>query len=248
MPPSAMKQFFSGFLSLAQGLSLFRRAPEVRRLLWWTFGAFVVVLTLSQVFFSSLVFMKANDLAAVTTSWLPEAGLLTQFGGWALAIVFLIVGWGLNLLLAWAILRLLLTFLLGLLAEKILKHHGRATPGAEQIFRILVMGLKRSLILLLISAPFALALLIPGLNLVAATVFALILAADQMDFAMEALGWTLTERWLFLRRFAPAWLGLAAQLLTLSFIPFIGLMLLPFTVAGATTLVHRLSSEKPTLP
>lgn len=239
-------QFFAGFLSLGQGLTIMRQSPRVRGILGLVLVCFGVLVFLSQLWFGSVVYLAWPDLIVSAASNIPEMpgglhSLLIRLA--AIAVVFL--AWAANLVLTWALMRLVLTFLLGLLAERILKHFGRATPGADRLWSTLATGLKRGLVLLLISMPFAVALLIPGLNLIAAGVFALILAADQMDFAMEALGWSLSERWAFLRHHRAAWLGLAAQLLTLSLIPFVGLLLLPFTVAGATIMVHRLAPANP---
>lgn len=237
----AAGSFLQGFLSLTQGFALVRTAPKARATLWQTFGAFVIVILLSQLWFGSAVYLGLGDLRAQLSARMPPLAGLGDFVAALATMVVVFLAWAANLVLTWALLRLLLSFLLSLLAERILKHLGRATPGAERLWATFATGLKRGLLLLVISMPFAVALLIPGLNLLAAGVFALILAADQLDFAMEALGWSLRERVAFLRRHLAAWLGLTAQLLCLSLIPFVGLLLLPLTVAGATVLVHRLA-------
>lgn len=237
-------QFFFGLLAPFHGMQVFRQSARVRRLLLWTVLSFVVIFTIFQFLFGALVSTQFMDFITALRAMLPDLGWFSLFLSWILTAGIVIMGWVLSLAVSWAIMRLLLAFLLSFMAEKILQEMNLPTPGADQILRTLLTGLKRAFLLLLISLPFAILLLIPGLNLVAIVAFALILAADQMDFAMEALGWSLAERWAFLRRHPAAWLGMAGLLMILSLIPFLGLFLLPFTVAGGTLLVARLSTAK----
>ena len=130
------------------------------------------------------------------------------------------------------------------LSEAVLQSMGVGTPGAHQFLYMLGVSLVRSLIILGISIPLMICLIIPGLNLFAGFMLALLFASDIMDFALEALGLSLSERYEFVRKNVAALVGIALAQGFLATFPGLAILALPFSVAGTADLVVRIQRSQ----
>ncbi len=97
--------------------------------------------------------------------------------------------------------------------------------------------LKKVVVILLISLG---TLVLPGLNVLAVLVAAFLIGWDFYDYPLARRGWSFKRRFQYVSRDAWAVMGLGLWLT----IPFVQMLLYPFTVAGGTLLsLERLERE-----
>lgn len=111
--------------------------------------------------------------------------------------------------------------------------------------KMMVATVMRAIVLLTCAVVLFVLSFIPGLN-VLTTFFGFILVAfDITDYALELKGYHLVQRFRFLLRAWPEYLGMAAFITLTALIPGLIVLLMPFAIVGATIVVHKATLMAP---
>ncbi len=110
--------------------------------------------------------------------------------------------------------------------------------------RMLFVSILKSVVFLLIGIVLFVLSFVPGLNLLAALGFFLIVAFDSVDYSFEALQFGFQRRFWFFRDHFAAFVGMALSLSLVFFIPGLNFLLFPAAVAGGSDLVRRLQQQQ----
>ncbi|MBX3229396.1 MAG: EI24 domain-containing protein [Labilithrix sp.] len=178
-------------------------------------------------------------LSGATSGW-AAAGL------WGLRVLFWIVGLLLAFLLALTLAQPLSGFALDAIARRQELALGGRTWPDQPLFPSLFRSLRVTLFALAVSLPLLLllsvvTLLFPPASVVTVplklAVAGFAISYDFLDYPLGLRGEEVGARAAFLRRHAAAVLGFGLAASVVLLVPGLGLLLLPFGVAGATRLV-----------
>ena len=123
------------------------------------------------------------------------------------------------------------------LAERTLRLSQVTPKGPTRMIRMLMVGVLKTMILLVFSISLFFLSLIPVVNVMAALGTLLIISFDMLDYSLEAMNLGLRERFRFVLDRRMLWLGMAVGLALTLPIPGLTLLLAPGAVVGATLLV-----------
>ncbi len=239
MSKRAVLGFFAGVRAFFGGIGFVVTRPSV-----WGWAMIPVAV-------ATLLFGGTSALAVEGANRLSEhlftgATTMSSIGMWALRVVLWIVG----LLVAFVVAFSLAQPLSGFALERIVRRQERALGGRtwpdQPFLRGAVRSLRVSLTALAIGLPIlgVLALvtfLAPPAGVVTVPlkfiVTGLLAAYDFLDYPFSARGAGVRERLAFMKAEIWAVLGFGLSIAAVLLIPGIGLLLLPFGVAGATRMV-----------
>jgi CysZ protein len=245
--------FGDGVLALVRGVGFIVGRPSIWGL------ALVPTLIATVLFggFAALSIWGGSELAE-RALWDPGDGRWTTVGIWALRLLLWLVGVILSFLLAISLAQPLSGFALDAIARRQeLALGGRTWPDQPLVasaFRSLRVALGALVVSLPILAALTLVtLLFPPASVVTIPlkfgVTGLAIAYDFLDYPLSLRGEGVRSRWGFVRAHFSAVVGFGLTAAVLLLIPGIGLLLLPFGVAGAARLVvladgHGVESPK----
>lgn len=113
----------------------------------------------------------------------------------------------------------------------------------KKSFRNIAAMLKKTFLLLLFAASFALLGLIPGLAIVGAGLSVFILAWDRLDYSFDQYEMTLGQRIDFIREHFTEILGFSFGLGLVTAVPVINILVLPASVVAGAQLIARLKVQ-----
>ncbi len=232
--------FFSGVRAIFGGLGFIVTTPS-------TWGWSLIPMTVATVLFggtSALGIWGGSELALRIVG--DPSSTWGAAGIWALKLLF----WAVGLVIAFVVAMSLAQPLSGFALDAIARKQELARGGRVWPDQPLVAGALRSLRVTLT----ALALGLPVLGLLALITFlfppagvvtiplkfvvtGLLVAYDLLDYPLSQRGHSVADRLAFMRRNFMAVLGFGVATGALLLIPGVGLLVLPFGVAGATRLV-----------
>ncbi len=232
--------FFSGVRAIFGGLGFIVTSPS-------TWGWSLIPMTVATVLFggtSALGIWGGSELALRIVG--DPSSTWGAAGIWALKLLF----WAVGLVIAFVVAMSLAQPLSGFALDAIARKQELARGGRVWPDQPLVAGALRSLRVTLT----ALALGLPVLGLLALITFlfppagvvtiplkfvvtGLLVAYDLLDYPLSQRGHSVADRLAFMRRNFMAVLGFGVATGALLLIPGVGLLVLPFGVAGATRLV-----------
>lgn len=234
-------EFAAGVGYLLKGFRLIRQ-PGLRRY-------FIAPITVNILVFSGLIWFGGTRFAEVTQKLLPEgdgwwAGVVGLFAGILFGLVVLVLGFFLFTMLV----NLIGAPFNGLLSEKVERLLVPAEIGSKprmsHFFADLVRSIggeiRKYVVFLAISALLMIAVVIPGINFIAAPlalVFsAWMLALEYVSYPMNNHNKYFPEvrRWLRKNRMLGLGFGAAVTLATV--LPLVNFLVMPAAVAGATAL------------
>jgi CysZ protein len=238
-PKHAVLGFFAGVRAFFGGIGFVVARPAV----WGWAMIPIVVATLLFGGTSALAISAGNQLSAHLVT---GDGTLSSIGMWSLRILFWIVGLLVAFILAFSLAQPLSGFAL----EAIVRRQERALGGRTWPDQPFLHGAVRSLRVSLT----ALAIGLPILGVLALVTFfappagvvtvplkfvvtGLLAAYDFLDYPFSVRGAGVRERIAFMRIEIWAVLGFGLSIAAVLLVPGIGLLLLPFGVAGATRMV-----------
>lgn len=251
--------FIRGFLSPLIGASLIVKHRTLRRLAFLPFVLTVLVfifgLGLGLPFITSTVTPFTKWILTVCGARLATRSgetlsIILPFLIWpalALALIYLLI----------TITRLLASPLYGLLAERVLMKQGVLTnekivanEWVRKQVRLTRAAVMKAVLFLVIGLVLGLLSFIPGVGIMTAFAFLILLAYDVVDYSLEAMAWSYERRFEFFREHVVVFLGLGASLGIFLLMPGLNFFVLPAAVAGASDLVRRLpgrSLDRPNL-
>jgi CysZ protein len=227
--------FFDGAAYASRGLGLIFR-PGLRRFVWVPLGVNVLV-------FSMLIWLGLSEFGGLLDRLLPHTGWLAYLR-WAIWPLF-------TLTLALAVFysftlvaNLIAAPFNSILAERVeYLLTGRAPPGGfepfwRQILPTLRSELRKASYMLVRALPLLLLFVVPGLNLLAPFLWALLgawfLAIEYGDYPMANHGLSFVEQHRRLKAARPAALGFGLGVSLLMLVPGLSFLAMPAAVAGAT--------------
>lgn len=251
---SFARKFWLGFMTPLAGLNLIVSSHRIRRLailpFFLTLIVFVVGLALGLPFITSLVApftawivslfkVKPTSDTALWMSWVLPVLIWPAL---AVALLYILV----------VVTRLFVSPFYSLLSEKVLVVRGvlqpekfRLVPWVSSNFKMLRVSLLKAFLFSAVGLILTVLSFIPGVGLITAFGFMVLIAYDVTDYALEALQWNVPQRFDFFKRHFPAFIGLGAALGLVFLIPGLNFFLLPASVAGAADLVRRLRGTDP---
>lgn len=232
-----ISRFFFGFKFIFDGISYLRKNDGLKK---WALMPFLLIIALFLIGVVSAFFW-----APPLTSWLTERffNLDSELG--AFVIMVLTMLFVLVLAVLYGYLMYLLVSLVSapfhsVLSEKVLQRLGATnTVGfkfsflVDSVVRVLVLGVFG--ILLVLGSFF-----IPGLNIVSAFFLFFMIAYDSADYSLEVLGYSLKQRFGFVKTHLAEFFGMATFVGLTLFVPGLILLLMPAAVTGSTILVFQL--------
>jgi CysZ protein len=236
-----LKRFFAGAGYPFRGLAFLAR----RRALWvWLAAPIVLHAVLLVLTLAAFLWFRQDLLDAL----LPSAwtGWTSTLAGWGLQAAALLLGVLASVLIG----NVLASPFLDALAVRVLAAAGEILPpppsalasiggaAANQALQVLILGVVQSGLLALWITP--LGILHPFLSAAASILF---LAQESLDPALDTRDLSPFARlgWIFRHRASVA--GFGAALALLLAVPFVGVLLLPCAVAGASLLVKDLEGR-----
>lgn len=242
---SHLQQFTAGFLAPARGVTLIMSNSRIMKYAILPFLMTVIV------FITGIALGLTTVTGWVTpvSNWMiglvgaSKTGMLS----WIIPILIwpvLVIG---LLYALWVVTRVLASPLFSLLAEKVLIERGviedqpfRLGPWLKLSSRMFVVSLSRALFLGIVGAILFVLSFIPGVGILTALCFLMLVASDLIDYSLEALQMTFSQRIQFLRPRFFVLFGLGCSLGLVFLIPGLNFFLLPASVAGASDVVCRL--------
>ena len=240
--------FFAGVRALFGGVGFIVTTPSA-----WGWALIpVVVATVLFGGTGALAIWGGNEL---THRWLsdPGAGTWSTVGVWTLRVLLWTLGIVIAFVVAISLAQPLSGFALDAIARKQEVALGGRTWPDQPFFASAVRSLRVTLKALAIGLPILAVLalitvLFPPVAIVTVPlkflVTGLLAAYDLLDYPLSLRGHTVSDRLVFIRKNFPAVLGFGAATAALLLIPGVGLLLLPFGVAGATRMVMAEGREK----
>jgi CysZ protein len=238
-PKRAVLGFFAGVRAFFGGIGFVVSRPSV-----WGWAA-IPVFVATALFGGSATFAiwGGNQLSEHVFS---GASTLSSIGMWTLRVLFWIIG----LLFAFVVAFSLAQPLSGFALERVVRKQERALGGRtwpdQPFFQGAVRSLRVSLTALAIGLPILAVLalitfLAPPAGVVTIPlkfiVTGLLAAYDFLDYPFSVRGKGVRERLAFMKAEIWAVLGFGLSIAAVLLVPGIGLLLLPFGVAGATRMV-----------
>lgn len=232
--------FYSGVRAVFGGLGFIVTTPS-------TWGWSLIPMTIATALFggtSAVGIWGGSELALRIVG--DPSSTWGAAGMWALRVLF----WAVGLVIAFFVAMSLAQPLSGFALDAIARKQELARGGRTWPDQPLVAGVLRSLRVTLT----ALALGLPVLGLLALVTFlfppagvvtiplkfvvtGLLVAYDLLDYPLSQRGHSVADRLAFMRRNFMAVLGFGVATGALLLVPGVGLLVLPFGVAGATRLV-----------
>ncbi len=243
-----LNDFYRGMRYLFVGFSLFKRRG-LRRFV-------ALPLAVNVLVFGTLIWFGADWFAAQLEAYLPDFLDIA-----VLRYLLWILFGGAMLLIAFYTFVLLANFIAspfnGLLAERVeLALTGNKPPSSGRVLAVFgtileafLSELRKLLYLVAWMVPFALLLLVPGINLIAVPCWFVLscwlLALEYVDYPAGNHAILFKELRQRLRSRRALALGFGAATVTATMIPVLNLFVMPAAVAGATALwVDQLSGTK----
>lgn len=230
-------RFFKGFKFVFEGISYLRKNDGLKK---WAAFPFLLIIVL---FFAGIV--SAFFWGPPLTSWLTERFFNVDSELGAFFIMVLTMLFILVLAVLYGYLMYLLVSLISapfhsVLSEKVLVRLGATnTVGfklafvVDSVVRVVILGVFG--VLLVLGSFF-----IPGLNLVSAFFLFFMIAYDSADYSLEVLGYSLKQRFRFVKTHLVEFCGMATFVGLTLFVPGLILLLMPAAVTGSTILVFQL--------
>lgn len=166
-----------------------------------------------------ILFPKPDNFALLTVYYLA----------WALVSLGLIVISLLGCILASNIVAAPIYEIVSMAVEKDLTQTAVPEPGLFTTIKLIGEELKKTGFILLTSL---LLLMIPGVNVLAFFITALLVGWDYVDFPLARRGWSFQSRLRFVGRHGFSIMGFGVWLL----IPFVQVLILPIAIVGGTKL------------
>ena len=136
-----------------------------------------------------------------------------------------------------------------LMAEQVLLKNGviqiEDVQGLKRAFRMFVVSLIKTIVMILIGGVLFLLSFLPGLNLIASFFAFVLMAFDCMDYSMETVGMNLSERSSHFRRYFASYSGLGLVIGLTVLIPGLTLFVMPTLVVGAAETFTTLRQRSP---
>ena len=227
-PGNPFSSVARGFRSWLRGIAWLRRHPG------W-FAALMVPMLMGVVAFVSglAAFVAWSD---TIFAWVlfarPETVLLLAV--WYLAKAFVALAMlVMSALLALTVVSVVAAPLYEMVSEAVEREYtGQAVVGTGFLGSIRLIGeeIKKAIFILIVPTLF---LFIPGVNVLATLVAALLIGWDFCDYPMARRGWSFRRRLRFVLRDGWAVLGFGLWLV----IPFVQIFLMPLSVPGGTLLI-----------
>jgi len=233
--------FFAGVRALFGGVGFIITTPSA-----WGWALIpVVVATVLFGGTGALAIWGGNELSHRLISD-PTGGTWSAVGMWTLRVLLWAIGIVLAFVVAISLAQPLSGFALDAIARKQeVALGGRSWPdqpfltGALRSLRVTLTALAIGLPILGVLA--LITVLFPPAGVVTIPlkflVTGVLAAYDLLDYPLSLRGHSVSDRLVFIRKNFPAVLGFGAATAALLLIPGVGLLLLPFGVAGATRLV-----------
>lgn len=227
--------FFAATGYVPRGLVHLLRTRALWKYGFWAFLVNAVLFTALAVAFVALRVALVEALSPA--SWPAWSRVAIAWAVTAAAVVlFLFLFTVVGNIVAGPFLDAMAARMLGLLGES-----PPSTPGGclrslrNQVLKLAVFGAAQVVLLLLVLTPVG--FLHPVLSALATVFF---LGFEYMDYALDARGRRVGERYSYaLRRWRPT-LGFGCAAFFLSFVPLLGYLALPALVCGGTLLVRDL--------
>ncbi len=175
------------------------------------------------------------------------------FGGailfWISEFIFKILVAFLTLLTFYILLQVIYIPVCSLLAERVLVqkniiHHKSTIEALAFNLKMFKMGLIKSVVLIFAGFFCFISSFIPGLSFIPIYFTLIVLAYDSFDYGLELYGLSLKDRILFIKKEFMLINGHGGVLFLLSFIPGLILLILPFSVIGASLLIGESNGPK----
>ena len=240
-PPTKRLGFFDGVSAFFGGLGFIVGRPSM-----WGW-AIIPTFVATVLFFGlgALAVWGGSSLAEHVL-WDPGDGAWTVAGIWALRVVFWLVGIVVSFLVALSLAQPLSGFALDAIARRQELALGGRTWPDQPFFASMLRSLRVTLTALVVSLPMlgilaAITFLVPPASVVTIPakflVTGLAVAYDFLDYPLGLRGAGVRSRLGFIRDHFSAVIGFGAAAALLLLVPGLGLVLLPFGVAGAARLV-----------
>lgn len=242
--------FFAGVRAFFGGLGFVVTTPSV----WGWAMIPVAVATLLFGGAAALAIWGGSELALHIvgspgvdgTSAPVSASTAVTFGTWALRLLF----WAVGLVVAFVVAMSLAQPLSGFALEAISRKQELALGGNTHPDQPFIAGAVRSLRVTLTALAIGLPILgvlalitvlVPPAGVITVPlkfiVTGVLAAYDLLDYPLSLRGHSVGDRLVWIRRNFPAVLGFGVATAALLLVPGVGLLLLPFGVAGATRMV-----------
>lgn len=239
-----MSDFFYGFTALFEGFSLIITNERVRK---WSMIPLLVALLIGSILtvlglyylagiIPSIVFYVGSRITAVPGSWI--------------VIILTIVVWPIMLLIlglvTYIAIRLFVSPVYSFLAEAVLAALDLKRAGTLGVagwlsfsLRMFLITVVRSVIFLAAAVLFFICSFVPFLNILAWLGVSLALAFDFSDYSFEAMGWSLSRRFTYVKKNFNLYAGFAVCLGFLFTIPGMGIVIMPAAVVTGGLLMKR---------
>lgn len=242
-----MSEFFKGLGFVVDGWRLSRQLPALRKWIYIPFIIDVMLLWAAAIFGFTQVSTWAG--AAVAQVLTVQSGLWYSLTYYAILFFFLI---GFSIVVMYSVFVLAAVIASpfnALLAERILMLLGKKSDQSFEMgrwigvaWRMLRVALVKAVVFSLLGLFIFGASFIPGVNVAASFLAFLIVAFDSMDYGFEALEWSFRDRLKFFRANFAKFAGMAVFLMLTGLIPGLTLLLLPWSVIGATRILAESSA------
>ena len=238
-----MSQFIEGLKAPINGAQMFL---QIKGLWKWACAPIAIYL---------LVLWAINSTVS-TLFWGWVASFKSFFDGlgvwlsWIYVVFYAFSGvvYGLVLLYTvFLIVKVLASPFLGIIAEKTLVHLDQDVVSPANVkewmahtLKMMASSLREVLYFVGIGLVLFAVSFIPGMNLLSALGFMIILAFDCTVYSLEAKGLKYKDRIEFMKKNLAAYIGFGISLSILFFIPGLNVLLFPFAVSGGSYLISKL--------
>ncbi|MCB0348800.1 MAG: EI24 domain-containing protein [Bdellovibrionales bacterium] len=236
-----LKRLTFGFQSFFVGFRMVRKHPSLLKYI-------LIPIFISILFMSFGLYFSFEILPAWVKEFFPQTESIFKQTLYWISMVFAAVSTFLLVILNSFVLANILNIPMNTkLCEKLLKKEFNWEAKSRNFkefvktfIYFLLIGIVKTLIILVIGF-FAFALsFVPFLSLFAAALGMLVLAFDCSDITFEIKEWGLKRRWQFFTQYKPEFLGFSFGIGLFSLIPGLNFVLLPFIVLGASHMVQTL--------
>ena len=238
-----MTQFLEGFKAPINGAKMFTQVPG----LWkWATGPIVVYIIVLWMVNSSVSawfwgwvesYKSFFDGLGIWLSWLYV--LFYSFSGLVYGVVLLYS--------VFLLVKILASPFHAIIAEKTLIHLNQRVVSPSNIkewvthsIKMIVTSLREVIFFLAVGFCLFIISFIPGMNIISAMGFLIILAFDCTVYSLEAKGFNYQDRLGFMKKNIFAYCGFGISLSILFFIPGLNILLFPIAITGGSYLVSRL--------
>jgi CysZ protein len=239
-----MSAFFSALGYPFRGIAYFLARPG----LWKYFAA---AFAINVVLFAILTYLFVQHRGELVDAVLPARwwGWLRSGLGWLMTVIVFVAG----LFLFTIVGNILAGPFLDAMTERILRELGETLPPPRGTLRALGRSVVNQVLKLVFFGGIQIALLLlhllPGVGtalhpVLSTLVSVAFLGFEYLDYPLDARHLSVPARFAWLWRHPGEALGFGAVLFPILLIPFIGYVLLPLAVAGASLLAHQVDFEQ----